>query len=254
MSREGQRLITAARFDRWERRIATAVAEALGRQKAYALAAVRGEGVQAAGNPPDPFDEASWDTAVDEVVQPVAKGIMDEVADIALRLLDGLDLPAPAVDLAPHVASLVTKVRGIGADVAADLTASLTEGSILGEGLAALEARVLGIFDATEARAHTIARTSVVPAANGAHDEVAGIINDEVVALDKEWLTAQDDRVRDWHAEADGQRVPYGEPFDVGGEALQYPGDPAGSAENVINCRCVVLYPEADQAGTEAEE
>lgn len=253
MSREGQRLISAARFDRWEQALANATAEALARQQAYALAAVRGAGVQAAGNPPDPFDEASWDTSVDEVVRPVAQRIMTEVATIALELLDAYeDLPAPAVDMAPHVASLVSKVRGIGADVAADLTVSLTEGSILGESVLDLEARVRGIFDSTEARAHTIARTSVVPAANGAHAEVAGVINDQVVPLDKEWLATSDDRTREWHAEADGQRVPYAEPFDVMGEAMMYPGDPAGSAANVVNCRCVVLYPEAD-TGTEQE-
>jgi hypothetical protein len=28
------------------------------------------------------------------------------------------------------------------------------------------------------------------------------------------------------------------QPFIVGGEALQFPGDPAGSPEMVINCRC----------------
>ncbi len=31
------------------------------------------------------------------------------------------------------------------------------------------------------------------------------------------------------------------EAFDVGGEALMYPGDPSGSAGNTINCRCTVL-------------
>jgi hypothetical protein len=29
-------------------------------------------------------------------------------------------------------------------------------------------------------------------------------------------------------------------PFDIGGEALMYPGDPAGSAGQVINCRCAM--------------
>ncbi len=32
-----------------------------------------------------------------------------------------------------------------------------------------------------------------------------------------------------------------GQPFIVGGEQLQYPGDPAGSAWNVISCRCTQL-------------
>jgi len=57
----------------------------------------------------------------------------------------------------------------------------------------------------------------------------------------KEWLATQDDKVRDAHAAADGQKVPIDESFDVGGEQLEYPGDVAGSPENVINCRCTWL-------------
>ncbi len=30
----------------------------------------------------------------------------------------------------------------------------------------------------------------------------------------------------------------YNEAFTVGGEKLMYPGDSAGSASNIINCRC----------------
>lgn len=242
MSREGQRLISAARFERWERRLATAINDALAVAEAKALAAVRG--LTAAGNPPDPFDEAGWDETVDQIVKPAAVSIMEEVLQIALELIPD-DLLAPAIDLAPHVNALVVKVRGIGADVAADLTATLTEGSILGEPILSLEARVLDVFDTSEARAHTIARTSVVPAANGATDTAMGVIHDQVVALDKEWLATDDERTREEHAEADGQRVGYNEPFLVMGEEMMYPGDPAGSAANVVNCRCVVLYPEA---------
>jgi uncharacterized protein with gpF-like domain len=36
----------------------------------------------------------------------------------------------------------------------------------------------------------------------------------------------------------DGERRRRGEPFSNG---LRYPGDPAGAAANVINCRCVVI-------------
>lgn len=32
-----------------------------------------------------------------------------------------------------------------------------------------------------------------------------------------------------------------GEPFIIGGEALMYPGDPAGSPGNTISCRCTIL-------------
>jgi len=38
--------------------------------------------------------------------------------------------------------------------------------------------------------------------------------------------------------DADGQAVDLEEAFTIWGESLQYPGDPAGSAGNTINCLC----------------
>jgi len=60
----------------------------------------------------------------------------------------------------------------------------------------------------------------------------------EGVQMKKRWGAALDDRTRDEHGAADGQEVGVDEKFMVGGEELEYPGDPSGSAENVINCRC----------------
>jgi len=37
----------------------------------------------------------------------------------------------------------------------------------------------------------------------------------------------------------DGETRPFNEPYSNG---LMYPGDPGGSAEEVINCRCVETY------------
>ena len=58
----------------------------------------------------------------------------------------------------------------------------------------------------------------------------------------KVWLTNISDRTRDSHIDADGQKRPLSQPFNVDGEQLEYPGDPSGSAENTINCRCVIGY------------
>lgn len=44
------------------------------------------------------------------------------------------------------------------------------------------------------------------------------------------------------HWSVDGQERDQDEPFEVSGEKLMYPGDPRGSAGNIINCRCVLLY------------
>jgi HK97 family phage portal protein len=87
-------------------------------------------------------------------------------------------------------------------------------------------------------RLEYIVRTETLGAMNFGH--ICGYEQSGVVE-GKEWLATMDERVRDAHAEADGQIVGMDEPFVVGGEVLEYPGDPAGSPENVINCRCTVL-------------
>ncbi len=58
----------------------------------------------------------------------------------------------------------------------------------------------------------------------------------------KGWLSAYAEDTREAHKEADAQYradpIPLEEPFIVGGEELMYPGDPAGSPGNIINCLC----------------
>jgi hypothetical protein len=54
------------------------------------------------------------------------------------------------------------------------------------------------------------------------------------------WATMDDERVRDAHADADGQTVPVGGLFVVGGERCHYPGDPVLSAGQRLRCRCYV--------------
>ncbi len=56
-----------------------------------------------------------------------------------------------------------------------------------------------------------------------------------------EWLSARDSAVRETHAEADGQVASMGQAFTVGGERLEYPGDPSGSPAETANCRCSLL-------------
>ena len=64
--------------------------------------------------------------------------------------------------------------------------------------------------------------------------------------LEREWIAAEDDRTRKSHTAADGQRRAAGEPFDIGGAKLMFPGNPAGPPEEVIACRCVVGYAPTD--------
>jgi SPP1 gp7 family putative phage head morphogenesis protein len=112
-----------------------------------------------------------------------------------------------------------------------------------GESIVQIEKRIEKMIEndfalSVPRRLEYIVRTETLGAMNFGH--ICGYEQSGVVEK-KEWLATMDERVRDAHAEADGQIVGMDEPFVVGGEALEYPGDPAGSPENVINCRCTVL-------------
>ena len=54
----------------------------------------------------------------------------------------------------------------------------------------------------------------------------------------KKWVAVHDNRTRHPHLSADGQTVMIDGSFLVGGEVMQFPGDPDASAKNTINCRC----------------
>lgn len=99
-------------------------------------------------------------------------------------------------------------------------------------------------------RAALIARTETHGAANYGAQRQAQSTG---FPMKKVWLAGEDMRTRRIprdafdHLNSDGQVVGLNEPFLIprkngGFEALQYPGDPAGSAGNVINCRCSLAH------------
>jgi len=119
--------------------------------------------------------------------------------------------------------------------------------------------QVQQLLDATDAekwknRARTVARTEVVGAYNGGlYDAFAMVVeSDPEASWMKRWLATEDHRTRPDHVKADGQTVPWGQHFDVGGFAMLYPHDPAGPPQEVINCRCTMLLePEGEPTSME---
>ena len=104
------------------------------------------------------------------------------------------------------------------------------------------------LFDGTDiekwkTRARTVARTEVVGAYNGGlYDSFAMIVAaDPDTKWVKRWLATEDKRTRPDHVTADGQVVPWSQPFTVGGFPMMYPHDPQGPPQEVINCRCTML-------------
>jgi len=85
-----------------------------------------------------------------------------------------------------------------------------------------------------EFRTQMIARTETMRSLNYASNVLY-----ETEGWDSEWLSTMDPpRARDTHMAVDGQVRKAGGYYMVDGERLRFPLDPAGSARNVVNCRC----------------
>lgn len=141
-----------------------------------------------------------------------------------------------------------TKIKQIASVTLAKIRLELTEGVANGESIPQLAKRIDSLYleQIIPNRSTTIARTEVVASSNYSSIQAA---QQSGLTLTKVWLATEDSRTRPAHAAADGQEVGMDEAFDVGGEALQYPGDSDnGSAENIVNCRCTVFYRRASQA------
>ena len=88
-------------------------------------------------------------------------------------------------------------------------------------------------------RGRMIARTESHASSNVSNQMAAQSTR---LPLKKEWISSGGERTRLNHQIANGQRVDIGQPFSVGADLLMQCGDPNGSPEEVINCRCAVGY------------
>lgn len=89
-------------------------------------------------------------------------------------------------------------------------------------------------------RAEVIARTEVGTSFSVAQEAT---MHDTEVSFKKEWAAAPDEGdARQTHQALDGEQVGANEMFNVNGAMMKYPRDPSGPPNEVINCRCAVLY------------
>jgi HK97 family phage portal protein len=159
-------------------------------------------------------------------------------AQIAAELGIAFDLANPRVIAA--VQRRVNKLTGAVADTTKDqLRVLIAAGREAGQGAAEVT-RVIqqAVYDPdiTAQRAELIARTETV----GALNEGEYLAASEGGMRAKAWLTIGDGKERETHM-ANGQTgwIALDAAFPDG---LQYPGDPAGGAADVIQCRCSMLY------------
>ena len=126
-----------------------------------------------------------------------------------------------------NLASITDTVRG-------DLQAKIQEAIQYGYSEPETAELVRGVYNKAQNRAPTIARTEMGGAINDSRMEGFKYVGFKRIT----WLSARNAEVRPSHQMIDGQTINIGSRFSNG---LEYPNDPAGPAEEVINCRCVVI-------------
>lgn len=186
----------------------------------------------------------------------VVDGPVKRTVGLSFEKLLGQD--AAAFDRRPAVTAYLSVVKNrmvrTPEDVFARVTGEVARGAADGTSLRKVAQRVDALLDSTNAvenwtgRALVVTRTETLGALNfGRSDAFAEMDRQLGGGLQQQWLSTVDARTRPAHVAADGQRVAVGAPFTVDGEHLLRPGDPAGSAENVISCRCTTVLVNADE-------
>lgn len=144
----------------------------------------------------------------------------------------------------PKVAKWIDKfcaaqIKSINSTTRDQLKSAIGKAEEQGLSIPDIKDEIADMFDQiSDGRLNTIVRTEVIGASNAG--TLAGYEQSGVVE-GKEWLAAIDERTRQLHADADGQRVAIDDVFVLGdGTEGECPGN-MGSAENDINCRCTVL-------------
>jgi F like protein/ADP-ribosyltransferase exoenzyme len=236
--------LSVAAVDVFAQRLADAVAALLrtiGRRAARMLAGGRtqgpGSGVSVDDVNPVP---GVWAELVNAQLVPQVRHVWDQSAAATSALFPAPAPMPPNDSAAAYLGDASNRLVGIGTGVWSNMRDSLSDGLAADESIPQLAARVQTAAHVSVPRAQTIARTEAGMAANGASLAAAQLVDDPTMR--KRWLATHDTRTREAHRHADGQMVPLTAPFMVGGEPLMFPGDPAGSPSNIINCRCAIGY------------
>lgn len=108
-----------------------------------------------------------------------------------------------------------------------------------GEDIRNIRNRIMGVGNVSRNQATTIARTEVTRAQNSGRNKVFDAARKDGIKGKKKWIATNDGRTRHSHAFLNGELREVGEPYSNG---LMFPGDPNGSAEEVVNCRCTEVF------------
>jgi hypothetical protein len=162
----------------------------------------------------------------------------------------------PALTVLPSYNLLIAQdytadlVTNLSASAKAKLNAVLRRSALGGQSVDSIMRQIGasigdGEFGKISRRAQTIYRTEVSRMGHAAGQARLEEAADRVDGLEHQWIHAgyMEKRPRSYHEGIHGMHVPVDEAFPgsgPNGEDLMYPGDPAGAAEDTINCFCDV--------------
>lgn len=149
--------------------------------------------------------------------------------------------------------SVAQRIQGtITSAIEEQITEAIQAGFANGDSVDRVARAIVSATDGiSRVRADMLARTDLNALSNAGSLLAA---TSAEAATTKTWLATEDERTRETHADADGQTVGINEPFTVGGESAQYPGDPDLSWEESANCRCTLIYGEPLTASSALEQ
>ena len=129
--------------------------------------------------------------------------------------------------------SILQTTRGSVGRLVDDL---ITEGATLTE----MQTKIVQSTSFSPSRAMTIATTETTRLANHAANEAYNQAEESGIKVEKMWLSARDEAVRDAHEDLDGTTIPSGAQFTKNGATADAPGlFGVGSLD--INCRCTMI-------------
>jgi len=190
---------------------------------------------------PSPAPPEAWPEWLKPDLQPVASPV--GVVEIGEPLVGTPD-PATALDIAarPNMLKLSQQLASVPDDlfdvVRRELALGHAEAENAEQLARRLEEAILGSMEREGWRAKRVARTEMHGALQAGEFTAIRLARDEGIAKAKSWQCSFLPESRESHMSADGQERDVDEPFTIGGESLDHPGDPAGSASNVVHCVC----------------
>ncbi len=201
---------------RWERIALSAIRQGLADELEQVIAAGGRDGIDRAAWVSILY--GYWRPAVYEAYNTTTAVLIDATKGVKVGTLRNLDSDILSVVTSRADSIAEHNADGLAFGIDPDEWAALYDG--WGEGWAS-----------------GLARTDGVGAVGFGQSHAA-----QAFPLVKTWETSADDAVRATHMAAHGQTVPVTDFYVVGGAMLEFPGDPAGPASEVFNCRCWENY------------